>query len=380
MDKYDIAVCIPSLNEADSISHTTQTIAEGLIQYFPEMKCIIINADNQSNDNTPQIFLSIETSTIDKKVILTEKKGKGCNLVAFFKYGRENKIPFLSCLDADLKSIKPDWVQTLLTPVIRGEADLVVPVYKRNRYEGNTTNHFCFPICSAVLNNPIRQPIAGDFAFSQNLIEILLQHPMPVAANHYGIDIFMTTSAILNELKVVEVSLGEKIHNPSFGKMIPMFLEVATTLFFQLTNNADKTKLLIFTDNRNTIESFAIHDIAKKPTDEDILKRIAEAESILKGSLLNAKYLREEISTAHKALEMKSYDSNFWIDAVAKSVTIALNKRLSYEECRQLASEILGCYLARVITYFTEIEGANTQEIDGILNKQSNYLKQIITK
>ena len=48
---------------------------------------------------------------------------------------------------------------------------MAVPVYRRNRYEGNTTNHLASPLLAAVLGVHVQQPIAGDFAFNRAFIE-----------------------------------------------------------------------------------------------------------------------------------------------------------------------------------------------------------------
>ena len=52
----EIIVCIPSYNEADSISHPTIQADKGLKRYFGNKSSVIINCDNNSPDNTRQAF------------------------------------------------------------------------------------------------------------------------------------------------------------------------------------------------------------------------------------------------------------------------------------------------------------------------------------
>jgi len=40
--KYNVVVGIPSYNESDSISYVTKTVDEGLGEYFPDKKSIIV--------------------------------------------------------------------------------------------------------------------------------------------------------------------------------------------------------------------------------------------------------------------------------------------------------------------------------------------------
>jgi glycosyltransferase involved in cell wall biosynthesis len=68
--KYDVVVGIPSYNESDTISHVTEVVGEGLEEYFSDKKCIIVNVDNNSPDNTKDAFLDTKTR-IEKKYIST---------------------------------------------------------------------------------------------------------------------------------------------------------------------------------------------------------------------------------------------------------------------------------------------------------------------
>ena len=61
IQKADLVVCIPSYNEADSISFPTQMASEGLVKYFPDKNSVIINCDNNSPDNTKRAFLDTPT-------------------------------------------------------------------------------------------------------------------------------------------------------------------------------------------------------------------------------------------------------------------------------------------------------------------------------
>ena len=42
IEKVDLIVSIPSYNEAESISYPTQQASKGLVQYFPNLRSVII--------------------------------------------------------------------------------------------------------------------------------------------------------------------------------------------------------------------------------------------------------------------------------------------------------------------------------------------------
>jgi len=222
-----IAIGIPTLNEEDTISNTTRVIDSGMSSFFGASNCYIINADNNSADNTKVNFENTPTSC--KKVYISsngQQKGKGLNVLNFIKYCYKNNIEYAATIDSDISTIEADWVKKLFSPITKNGFDFVTPLYRRNRFEGSTTNHFAFPFIYTFFGTKIRQPIGGEFAFNRDYIDYLLSMQLPDTVREYGIDIFLTTHAVAGNFKVAEALLGRKFHKPSFPKIIPMFKQV----------------------------------------------------------------------------------------------------------------------------------------------------------
>jgi len=234
--KKKIAVCIPSYNESHIISATLSKIDKGLKKYIKlNYDVIIVNIDNNSPDNTSDIFMN--TNTICPKIsIKTNEIGKGTNLLEFFKYCKNNDIDYAITIDADVRTVKPIWIDKFLEPLINNNYDYVTPIYKRSRYEGSTTNHFAFPLIYAISGIPIRQPIAGDFSFNKKFINIINEQEITDSTKRYGIDIFMTLVACYKKLNVYQINLEKKIHNPSYTKIESMFQEVLDSFLFTWKN------------------------------------------------------------------------------------------------------------------------------------------------
>ena len=104
-----------------------------------------------------------------------------------------------------------------------------------NEYDGTITNHLCYPLLYSVLGSDIRQPIGGDFAFSGKLLEHWMSQDWGDNVLQYGVDILMTSEAVLSGFSVAQVTLGSKIHKPSAPKLGKMFTQVVDTLFGQLS-------------------------------------------------------------------------------------------------------------------------------------------------
>ena len=232
-EKAEIIFGMPSYMEADSIGFVTQQVDRGLQKYFSNYSTLIINVDNNSEDNTKDVFLSVPTVT-KKKYITTPKgiRGKGNNFLNLFKFGM-TQIPELKAIvvvDADLKSITPEWIKYLAEPIVNGY-DYALPRYSRHQFDGTITNHICYPLLYGLLSENIRQPIGGEFAFSPVLMKYWLDQKWLPSTKLYGIDIFMSLNAVIGGFKICEVGLGAKVHKASAPKLGPMFTQVVTTFF-----------------------------------------------------------------------------------------------------------------------------------------------------
>ena len=231
----EVIVGIPSFKEADTISNVAATADQGLLEYFPHKKSVIINADNDSPDGTREAFLSTETKA-PKIYISTPKgvKGKGRNVRNLFLAAVELQARAVVIVDADLTSFTPKWIQRLGEPLFRG-FDYVSPIYERHKYDASITNHFARPLLQALYGLRIRQPIGGDFGFSGKAAMAFLSEKLWTDhVAHFGIDIWMTTLAYLRGLRVCETFLGSckshRVKDPARELSI-MFQDVIATIF-----------------------------------------------------------------------------------------------------------------------------------------------------
>jgi hypothetical protein len=235
VEDAEIIVGIPSYNEADSIAYPTQMASQGLIRYFPDKKSVIINVDNRSPDGTKDVFLNTPTQ-VPKIYISTPEgiRGKGGNLRNLFEATVELSAKAVVVVDADLKSITPQWIQYLGEPLFAG-FQYVTPIYVRHKYDGSITNHIAYPLLRTLFGLRVRQPIGGDFGFSRRMAQAFLSEKIwNKRIANYGIDIWMTTVAIARRFNVCQTFLGSpKSHRTKdpAKHLGPMFMQVITTIF-----------------------------------------------------------------------------------------------------------------------------------------------------
>ncbi len=245
--EVDLIVGIPSYNNARTIGHVVRAVQAGLAKYFPDSKAVIVNSDGGSTDGTREIVQQVGVD--DYSTLLARHPvypvhrivtpyhgipGKGSALRTVFQIASELNAKACAVVDADLRSIDPSWMDLLLTPVLSEGFDFVSPLYRRHKYDGTITNSIVYPLTRSLYGLRVRQPIGGDFGFSGRMARHYAEQDVWESdVARFGIDIWMTTSAITGGFKVCQAFLGAKIHDAKDPSMdlSQMLVQVVSSVF-----------------------------------------------------------------------------------------------------------------------------------------------------
>jgi glycosyltransferase involved in cell wall biosynthesis len=244
----DILVGIPSYNNEETIGHVAEAIKLGLAKYYPTSRAVLFNSDGGSDDQTRMVFERIARTNSYDTFFIKEPQfplesvsskyigtpGKGSAFKAIFEAAHILGVKACAVLDSDLRSITPEWIQLLLAPVLAKGYGYVCPFYRRYKYDGTITNSIAYPFTRALYGRRVRQPIGGDFGFSGKLLELYLKQDVwDTDVTRFGIDIWMTTTAIVNGFKICQSFMGAKIHDDKDpgADLGPMFIQVVGTIF-----------------------------------------------------------------------------------------------------------------------------------------------------
>jgi hypothetical protein len=251
LGKADIMVGIPSFKNAATIGYVVRAAHAGLVQYFPDLRPVLVNSDAGSPDGTQRVVVETEPPDYVESILLVRPTnrltrvtltypeidgtgGKGAALRTIFEMAAALDVQALVVVDSDLRSIVPEWIELLAGPILKGGYDFVAPLYSRYKYDGTITNTVTYPLTRALYGHRIRQPIGGDFGVSGDLVRhYLALEDWTEDISRFGIDIWMTTSAVSGGFAVCQTRLGAKVHDPKDpgADLGPMFRQVVGTIF-----------------------------------------------------------------------------------------------------------------------------------------------------
>ena len=250
----DIVVGIPSYNNARTIGHVVSAVSVGLAKYFPNRRSVIVNFDGGSKDQTKDIVLKTETGADDLLLVSHPVQvshristpyhglpGKGSAFRTIFAVAKQLKAKACVVVDSDLRSITPGWIELLAQPVLEYEYDYIAPYYHRHKYDGTITNGIIYPMTRTLYGKSVRQPIGGEFGFSGKLAARYLEKDVwDTDVARFGIDIWMTVTAIAEGFRVGQAYLGAKLHDAKDpgSDLTSMFRQVVGS-FFSLMESYD---------------------------------------------------------------------------------------------------------------------------------------------
>ncbi|HYZ10904.1 MAG TPA: glycosyltransferase [Actinomycetota bacterium] len=234
IDHADVLVGIPCFENESTIAGVIAAVEAGLREYAGDRRAVICVSDGGSTDRTRDVA-SGSVGTVDRIVFeYVGVPGKGSAVRAILEAAARLGVGACALFDADLRSITPRWVDRLLGPVVRDGFDFVAPVYVRHKHDGTITNSLAYPVTTALYGIRIRQPIGGEFGLSGRLAEHLVaEDAWDSDVARFGIDIWMTTSAVAERFRICQSILGGKVHDPKDpgADLGPMFRQVVGSMF-----------------------------------------------------------------------------------------------------------------------------------------------------
>jgi hypothetical protein len=216
----EILVGIPALNHARSVTHVVEAAATGLVKHFPGRKTMVLVADAGSQDGTLEAVRAWREAgpavPVVQGIRLAGSPHRGRAILAVLAAARRLQAQGCALVDADLLSITPEWVDRLLHPVLRHEADYVSPAYTRAVSEGTLTTNLLAPMVQALYGKRLQQPLGGCAGLSGEMLGPFLQADgLAGEMDSHEVDLRLTIEALTSGAKVVETHLGRKLVAPT---------------------------------------------------------------------------------------------------------------------------------------------------------------------
>lgn len=250
----DIVLGILSYNNVDTIADVVRLSQEGLNTYFPASRRVIVHADGGSRDGTQELALQ---STADKTALVQVPyavypahklspdsygvPGKGNALRALFAVAARLNAKACAVVDSGTRSLSPEAIETLVTPVLESEFDFVSSWYQRDKYDDLIVQGIVYPLMRALYGKQLRQPVGGDSAFSTKLIDHLVRQPQSDGdAAGFGADVWIAAQAASGGFRLAQAFLGPRNRSQSVPapEVSSVLAQVLGSIFAEMSRTA----------------------------------------------------------------------------------------------------------------------------------------------
>ena len=114
-------------------------------------------------------------------------------------------------LNADLSSMTSEWLRGLALPVLKDDYGLMLPLYRRYRYDGTLTQALVVPLMRSLFGRQLAHPLAEEFACSGAAADFFLQQPIwDTELGRQGLEFWLPAAAIEQGLTVGQSVLGPR--------------------------------------------------------------------------------------------------------------------------------------------------------------------------
>jgi glycosyltransferase involved in cell wall biosynthesis len=341
----------------------------------------LVNSDGGSKDGTPDLVGQTDVGNldmilVDHPIYLVNKiitpyhgiPGKGSAFRTIFKIAKELNAKACCVVDSDLRSITPEWIELLLDPIVDKGFDYVAPLYSRHKFDGTITNSIVYPMTRAMYGKRIRQPIGGEFGFSGKLAaHYLTKDVWESDVARYGIDIWMTTTAIGDGFKVCQSYLGAKIHDAKDpgADLTAMYIQVVSSLFTFLENYSHVWHDIVKSED---IPNFGFKfEVGLEPVNVNIERMVnsfklgIDALSPFLEKILDSEDMQTLLKLSAQDPKDFHYSDELWVKTVYH-FAIAFHHHIWPTD--QLMKSMLPLYLGRTASFVIENWESSAEEVE----------------
>jgi glycosyltransferase involved in cell wall biosynthesis len=379
--EVDIVVGIPSFNNARTITHVVRAVAGGLAKYFPDRKSIIVNSDGGSTDGTREAVMGADIDhesllLVSHKVPTIQRittpylgiPGKGSAFRTIFAVTERLKAKACVVVDSDLRSITPHWVELLAAPVLDRGFDYIAPFYLRHKYDGTITNSIIYPMTRTLFGRRIRQPIGGDFGLSGKVASrFLTKDVWETDVARFGIDIWMTLTAMAEGFRIGQSYLGAKLHDAKDpgADLTAMFRQVVSALFGLMeTYEAAWQKV----ESSEPVPLFGLpFDVGLEPIPVDVERMKRAYQQGLRDlvgiyrSFLSPSTLDGLVAAAARSGDDFRVEDALWVRLVYEVAAAYHGKRLDRDH---LLQSLIPLYLGRTGSFVLDVREADAVMVE----------------
>ncbi len=289
-------------------------------------------------------------------------------------------------LNADLSSMTAEWLRGLAAPVLKEDYGLVLPLYRRYRYDGTLTQALVVPLMRSLFGRQLAHPLAEEFACSGPAADLFLKQPVwDTDLGRHGLEFWLPATAIEQGLTVCQAVLGPRTVAPSAHPPAPLGRTVGRVAgaLFALAEQSENFWLDI--RGSEPVVSFGVppEPLPGGPAVDPSLMQVAFAQGVrdllpVWERILAPENLGEVLELSDRTLDRFRISDRLWT-RVVYDFLLAYRARVVYRS--HAAQSLAPLYLGRAASVILETQARppaamsqSAARLGGMFEEEKPYL------
>jgi glucosylglycerate synthase len=212
----DLVVGFATAGSSATVGAVAAAVRAGLDAHFASQAAVVLHVDQgTAEESVGGVAAALGPVRL---VRIPVGGGRGESMLdwaravhAVLTAGRRLEARAMVMLNADLSSTSPEWLRGLATPVLKDDFGLVLPLYRRYRYDGTLTQALVVPLVRSLFGRQLAHPIAEEFGCSAAAADAVLDQAIwDTDLGRHGLEFWLPAAIIQQGLSVGQAALGTR--------------------------------------------------------------------------------------------------------------------------------------------------------------------------
>jgi glucosylglycerate synthase len=213
----DLVVGLATAGPIPALGAVAAAVRAGLDSHFAGHSLAIVHVDQAPAEATSAAVaaafgdLRVVPVTSGPRRAGDEPLDWAAAVRALLTAGRVLQARAIVMLNAELSSMTPEWLRGLAGPVVKEDYGLVLPIYRRYRYDGTLTQALVVPLMRSLFGRQLAHPLAEEFACSGPAADTFLKESVwETDLGRHGLEFWLPAAAIEHGLGICQAVLGPR--------------------------------------------------------------------------------------------------------------------------------------------------------------------------
>jgi hypothetical protein len=240
----DLVVGLADPKACENVAAILSTVQEGLTPLAGVVRAVVLvpnraevpNLEEAAENDSLSLFM-YEPPAPDPSITAAQSVSGAYR--AIWRISDALNARACAVIISGMDNLTPQWISSLVQPVLERHFDLVTPSYLQGKFDGMLNSSILYPLTRAIYGKQIQNPLGPDFGFSAPFVQHLLRleavRPRTAAGQEV---VLIEPAAVVAKRKICQSALGHRAYPPIEGDLSSVLAGILAPVFLTIERDA----------------------------------------------------------------------------------------------------------------------------------------------